>query len=113
MPKKPRARAVRADGSQEALRRFKADVFQVLAHPKRIHIVECLRHGELSVTSIQERIGIEAPAVSQHLAILRTKRLVTARKQGNQVFYALRDPLLSAVLDNMRLYFHVHLEDAL
>ena len=61
---------------------------------------------------IQERIGIESPAVSQHLAILRAKRLVVSRKRGNQVFYALRDPLLTEVLDAMRLYFHAHIEDA-
>lgn len=109
------ARASRGRGSsgpQETLRRFKADVFQVLAHPKRIHIVECLRNGELSVKGIQERIGIESPAVSQHLAILRARRLVVSRKKGNQVFYALRDPLLTEVLDAMRLYFHVHIKDA-
>lgn len=113
MPKKLAAQAGRARNSQEALRRFKAEVFQVLGHPKRIHIVECLRDGELPVKSIQERIGIEPPAVSQHLAILRAKRLVTSRKDGNQVFYALRDPLLTKVLDTMRSYFHAHIEDAM
>src|SRR5262245_43163781 len=78
----------------EALRKFKAEVFQVLGHPRRIHIVECLRDGELSVSEIQQRVGLEAPAVSQHLAQLRAKKLVTARKDGNKVFYGLRDRLL-------------------
>jgi ArsR family transcriptional regulator len=39
--------------------------------------------------------------------------LVVNRKEGNQVFYRLRDPLLSEVLDSMRMYFHKHLEEAL
>jgi ArsR family transcriptional regulator len=100
-------------GGQDALRRFKAEVFQALAHPTRIHIVECLRDGTLSVSAILERIGVEPANMSQHLAVLRAKQLVVKRKEGNQVFYALRDPLLIEVLDTMRRYFQAHLEEAL
>jgi ArsR family transcriptional regulator len=97
----------------EALRRFKADVFSVLAHPTRIHIIESLREGELSVGAIIERIGVEPANASQHLSILRNKRLVANRKEGNQVFYSLRDPMLTEVLDSMRRYFQAHLAEAL
>ena len=99
--------------SQVALRRFKAEVFQALAHPTRIHIAECLQDGELSVSALVERIGIEPANLSQHLAVLRAKGLVINRKEGTQVFYALRDPLLSEVLRNMRRYFLAHVEEAL
>jgi ArsR family transcriptional regulator len=99
--------------SREALRRFKAEVFQVLAHPTRIHIVECLRDGEVPVSAILEQTGIEPANASQHLALLRTRRLVTSRKEGNQVFYSLRDPMLTEVLDVMRKYFQTHLEESL
>lgn len=98
---------------QCSLRRFKADVFQVLANPTRIHIIECLREGEWPVKSIQEQLGVEASNTSQHLAILRAKGLVVTRKEGNQVFYSLRDPLLTEVLDAMRKYFRSHLEASL
>jgi DNA-binding transcriptional ArsR family regulator len=91
--------------SHDALRRFKAEVFQALAHPIRIHIAECLQAGEQPVSALVERIGIEPANLSQHLAILRAKGLVVNRKQGSQVFYALRDPVLSEVLRNMRRYF--------
>jgi DNA-binding transcriptional ArsR family regulator len=96
-----------------ALRRFKAEVFQALAHPTRIHIAECLEEGELPVSVLLERIGIEAANLSQHLAVLRAKGLIVNRKDGTQVFYALRDPLLSDVLRNMRRYFQAHIEEAL
>lgn len=96
----------------EALRRFKADVFQVLANPVRIHIIESLRDGELNVGAILERIGVEPANASQHLAVLRSKGLVTTRKVGNQVFYSLRHPLLTEVLDAMKKYFRLHLEEA-
>jgi DNA-binding transcriptional ArsR family regulator len=100
-------------GGQDALRRFKSEVFQALAHPTRIQIVECLRERALSVSAILERIGVEPANMSQHLAVLRAKQLVVKRKEGNQVFYALRDPLLIEVLDTMRRYFQAHLEEAL
>ena len=97
----------------EALRRFKADIFQVLGHPTRIHIVETLREGELSVSAILEQVKVEPANISQHLAILRSKRLVNNRKEGNQVLYSLRNPLLTEVLDVMRRYFLSNLEEDL
>jgi ArsR family transcriptional regulator len=107
------ARIERTDAAQaDALRRFKADVFQVLAHPTRIHIVECLRGGEMSVGSLLEKISVEPANLSQHLAILRAERLVKKRKEGSQVFYALRDPFLIEVLDSMRRYFMANLAEA-
>jgi ArsR family transcriptional regulator len=99
---------------QNALRRFKADIFQALGHPTRIAIVELLRdHGELSAGAIVDRLGVEQANASQHLAVLRTKQIVVKRKEGNQVFYQLRDPLLGEVLDVMRRYFQAHLTEAL
>jgi ArsR family transcriptional regulator len=113
MPSRTQPTGAQAAGRQEALRRFKAEVFRVLAHPTRIHIVECLRDAELSVSGILEHVAVEPANLSQHLAVLRSKGLVTTRKEGNQVFYSLRDPLLIQVLDTMRRYFQAHLEEAL
>jgi DNA-binding transcriptional ArsR family regulator len=70
--------------SQEALRRFKAEVFQVLAHPTRIHIVGYLLDGEMAVSAILEQTGIEPANESQHLALLLTRRLVTSRSDCSQ-----------------------------
>jgi ArsR family transcriptional regulator len=98
---------------QDALRRFKAGLFQGLAHPTRIAIVELLRKGELPVAQIFERLGVEQANASQHLAVLRAKQIVVNRKEGNQVFYRLRDPVLVEVLDIMKRYFQSHLAQAL
>jgi len=94
---------------QEALRRYKAEIFQALAHPTRIAIAEMLRNGELPAGILIERLGIEQANASQHLAILRAKNVVVNRKEGNQVFYSLRSPLLGEVLDLMRRYFQEQL----
>ena len=97
---------------QSLLRSYKANVFQALAHPTRIAIIEVLRDGEVSAGAIQERLSIEQANLSQHLAILRSRQLVTNRKEGNQVFYSLRNPVLSKMLDIMRDYFQAHLTES-
>ena len=96
---------------QEALRQFKADFFQALAHPTRIAIVEQLRDGELSAGTLMERVGLEQANASQHLSVLRAKRVLINRKAGNQVFYSVRDPLVIQVLDAMRQYFFKQLSE--
>ncbi|MCU1234188.1 MAG: transcriptional regulator, ArsR family [Candidatus Solibacter sp.] len=97
----------------DALRRFKADIFQALAHPTRIAIVEMLRDGDLPEGKLIERLGIEQANASQHLSVLRSKQIVVNRKDGNQVFYSLRSPLLIEVLDIMRRYFHAQLTETM
>ncbi|HMF52003.1 MAG TPA: metalloregulator ArsR/SmtB family transcription factor [Candidatus Saccharimonadales bacterium] len=96
---------------QDALRQFKADFFQALAHPTRIAIVEQLRNGELSAGAVIERLGVEQANVSQHLGVLRAKNILVNRKAGNQVFYSVRDPIIIEVLDLMRRYFHTHMTE--
>ncbi len=98
---------------QNALRQFKAEFFQALAHPTRIAIVEQLRDGELSAGTLIERLGIEQANASQHLSVLRAKNIVVNRKAGNQVFYSVRDRLIIDVLDIMRRYFQVHMSEVL
>lgn len=98
---------------QDALRQFKADFFQALAHPTRIAILESLRNGELSAGALIERLGIEQANASQHLAVMRAKNILVNRKVGNQVFYSVRDPLIIEVLDIMRRYFHAHMGEVL
>ena len=98
---------------QDALRKFKAQVFQALAHPTRIAIVEALRDGELPAGTLMERLHLEQANLSQHLAVLRSRQVLVNRKAGNQVFYAVRDPVLIQVLDLLRQYFFSHLNETL
>jgi DNA-binding transcriptional ArsR family regulator len=93
----------------DALRRFKSEIFQGLANPRRIAIVELLRGGELSAGQLIAKLGIEQANASQHLAILRAKQIVVSRKVGNQVYYSIRDRALIEVLDILRRYFYAQL----
>ena len=97
----------------DSMRRFKAGIFRALAHPTRIAIVEYLQYGEMSVGQLCEKVGIEQANASQHLAVLRNKHIVKSRKDGNQIYYSLRDPLLTKVLEAMRKFFLAHLSEAL
>ena len=97
----------------ESLRLYKAGVFQALAHPTRVAIVEYLNAGELSVNQLCEKVGIEQSNASQHLAVLRNKHIVQTRKAGNQIFYSLRDPAFGKVLEALREYFLTHMSEAL
>jgi len=96
----------------DSLRQFKAEIFQALAHPTRIAILDLLREGELTVGTFAERLGLEQANLSQHLAVLRAKQIVATRKVGNQVFYSVRDPLIWKILDIMLRYFQKQVGEA-
>lgn len=96
-----------------SMRQFKAGIFQALAHPTRVAIVEFLRYGEMSVGRLCEKVGIEQANASQHLAVLRNKHLVETCKEGNQIFYRLRDPLFGDMLEKMQEYFFAHMTEAM
>ena len=98
---------------QDSMRRFKAGIFQALAHPTRIFIVETLGQREMTVGQICDSLGIAQANASQHLAVLRGKHIVETRKEGNQIFYRLRDPMLEEILKKMRQYFLVHMTEVM
>jgi ArsR family transcriptional regulator len=95
--------------ASENLQAFKAEFFRALAHPVRIRILEALVRGERTVGQLQRDLDLEQSLVSQQLAILRGKNVVAPRKHGTTVYYTLRDPLLSDLLDVARKIFNKHL----
>lgn len=76
----------------------KAELFKALAHPARIRALEVLRDGERSVSELVPLVGIEASHLSQQLAVLRRAGLVTTRREGTSVIYAIADPQLIELL---------------
>jgi DNA-binding transcriptional ArsR family regulator len=75
-----------------------ARTFQGLADPTRRQILQELKDGELSAGDIASRFSISAPAISRHLSILETAELVSQRREGNRIFYALQPETLASVL---------------
>lgn len=66
-----------------------AEIFAMLADPTRVRIILALAEHELPVSSLAGIVGKSPAAVSQHLAKLRLSRIVSARQDGNRVFYRL------------------------
>jgi DNA-binding transcriptional ArsR family regulator len=96
---------------QSPVRAFKAEVFQALAHPTRIAIIDALRGGEAGTSALLARVPVGQANLSQHLAILRARRIVVSRKVGNQTYYSIRHPVLLEVLDLLKQYFNAHLKE--
>jgi ArsR family transcriptional regulator len=73
------------------LSEIKAELFKALAHPGRVRVLEILRDGERSVAELQPLVALEASHLSQQLAVLRRARVVTTRRDGARVVYAIAD----------------------
>jgi len=95
-----------SDPSVGDLQVFKAGFFRALAHPVRIRILELLVKDERSVQELQEALGLGQPVVSQQLAVLRSNNIVSGRKEGVSVRYAVRDPLIGTLLEAARQIFN-------
>ena len=93
------------------LSQFKAEFFKALAHPLRIRILDALRAGEVSVNELSAQLHVEQSNLSQQLGVLRSRNLVVRRKEGNNVYYSVRDPEIFRLLDVAKKIFNNHLID--
>ncbi len=89
-----------------------ASICHTLANPKRLEIIDKLRTRELSVTALAEALEISQANLSQHLAIMRQRGIVTSRREGLNVFYKLNNPKIIQACDLMRQVLLEHLETA-
>ena len=88
--------------SKEEFYQLHAHLCKALAHPTRLLIIDELRDGPRSVSELVERIGLRQSNLSQHLGILRDQRLVIARREGQTVYYSLRDARVTQAFDLLR-----------
>ena len=93
------------------LGRFKAEFFKALAHPLRIAVLDALRNGELGVNDLCAVLKVEQSTLSQQLAVLRNKNIVTGRKEGLNVYYSVNDKTVFKLLDVARQIFNNQLID--
>ena len=74
-------------------------VFRALADPSRRAIFERLAGGESAVKDITAHLSISQPAVSQHLATLRSAGLLSERREGRLVYYRVEPKGLQPLID--------------
>ncbi|MFQ5861110.1 MAG: ArsR/SmtB family transcription factor [Dehalococcoidia bacterium] len=75
-----------------------AETFRSLANGSRARIVHSLLHQELCTCDLAAIVGLSESAVSQHLRVLRNRRVVKARREGRRVFYTLADAHIRTLL---------------
>jgi DNA-binding transcriptional ArsR family regulator len=76
------------------------EVFKALADPTRREILQLLRRGELTAGDLTERVSsrVSKPSMSHHFAVLKDADLVTSRREGQQIYYALNTTVVEDVL---------------
>lgn len=84
-----------------------AELFKVFGDSSRIKIISALGIRELCVNDIATVLNMTVSAVSHQLRILRTNKLVKAKKMGKEVYYSLDDDHVKLLFDLAR----AHLEE--
>lgn len=79
-------------------------LLKVLANPDRLLLMCQLAQGELRVGDLEARLGIRQPTLSQQLGVLRDSGVVSTRREGKHIFYAIASPQAMAVMQT--LYQH-------
>lgn len=91
---------------------LKAELFKALGHPLRVQVLEQLVDGERSVGSLADALGAELSSLSQQLGVLRRAGVVSTRREGNTIFYALRDRGMADLLEVAKRMLVATLQDS-
>lgn len=71
---------------------LQAEVCKTLASPKRLEIINTLKTGEKTVTDLVHILGVSKANVSQHLALMRHKGILSSRREGVNIYYRVANP---------------------
>ena len=99
-------------GSDSRIYELHAEVCAALASPKRLQIIDLLgQAGEMTTSLLAAALGIPAPNLSQHLAVLRRRRIVSVRREGAHAFYRIADERATRACGLMREILLAQLEE--
>ena len=71
---------------------MQAEICKTLTNPKRIEILSVLKTDERTVTELVNALGASKANVSQHLAVMRHKGILTTRREGVNIYYRVANP---------------------
>ena len=74
------------------------EVFKAIADPTRREILRMLRHEEMNAGDVAARFDMTKPTISHHFAVLKAAGLITSRREGQTIWYALDTTVLEDVL---------------
>jgi len=88
-----------------------AELCKTLASPIRLELLSLLRDGKKSVSELAALSGVRQATVSQHLAVLRQRGVVSARRDGMNVFYEVANPKVTVACSIIREVLFEYLND--
>lgn len=74
------------------------EVFKALSDPTRREILRLLSRGEKSAGALAERFDMTKPSMSHHFSVLKEADLITSRRDGQQIFYAVNTTVVQDML---------------
>lgn len=72
--------------------------FKALSDPTRREILRLLSRGEMTAGQIAERFSLSAPSMSHHFNVLKSADLISARREGQQIYYSLNTTVFQDVV---------------
>jgi DNA-binding transcriptional ArsR family regulator len=75
-----------------------ARCLRAMAHPTRLTILHLLSESERTVSELEKLLAISQSNLSQHLNLMKDKDLLVSRREGNQVYYRLKDNRLMGLM---------------
>lgn len=96
----------RASGGSPALQMQEraqeaSDLLKAMANPQRLRVLCLLIEREMSVGELNALVDLSQSALSQHLAVLREKELVTTRREAQTVYYSVSDGLVHDIIETL------------
>ena len=79
-----------------------ADMCKVFSHPTRLEVLNILREEEMSVSDLARQLKLQIGNLSQHLNMMKQRRVLISRKAGNSVYYRLANPKMLEAFDMIR-----------
>lgn len=87
---------------EERIFQMHAEVCKSMANPTRLKILSLLRRGERSVEELRKQLKLNKANLSQHLSVLRQRRIVSTRRAGLNIFYSVANPKMIKACDILR-----------
>ena len=78
-----------------------SDMLKLLSHPHRLMVLCELKMGEKSVSELANRVGLSQSPLSQHLARMRYEDVVETRRDGQTVYYSLKEGEASLLIESL------------
>ena len=79
-----------------------AGMLSCIAHPYRLMIICMLIKREMFVNELMEKLGTTKGNISQHLRVMTDRGLIQKRRDGNRIFYSVKDPNLAELIGKVK-----------